>query len=102
MQWIQWLIQHLHVVRSNLLENTEVINGLREYTEVLDRQSDHHKGRKYSCISARVELLTWLSVWGDELKSTLSHADMLMKQARDCSGLVCTPLVTILLEEGFT
>jgi hypothetical protein len=87
MQWLQWLIQHLHVVRSNLAENVEAISSLRRYTQAqLFRGGRKDNQEEFDNI--KLDFLSWLDVWKHELISKSSDLQILMEQARECCHLV--------------
>jgi hypothetical protein len=101
MQWLQWLVQHLHTVRQNLADNIETINGLQEYGETLLSWKSHSSKPDNSIDETHTEFLNWIRLWRDEIKSIVSESEVLIKQVQECGELVgvyhfCAPS-TILL-----
>lgn len=88
MQSLQWLIQHLQIVKHNLEENFDTINGLLRYANTLKPRQ--HSSKDSHCVegSAYYEFSTWVSAWKDETRSNLKTLNTLMGQIRECNNLV--------------
>ena len=82
MQWLQWLAQHLQIVKHNLTENSDTISGLGGYANALNPGEQQDGGGAYS------ELSAWIAAWKDETKSNLNSLHTLMEQLHECTHLV--------------
>jgi hypothetical protein len=93
MQWLQWLIQHLHVVKINLAENIEAIRSLRRHSQAQLFQGGCKDDRE-QFENMKLDFLSWLDVWKQELMSKNSDLYVLMKCAKECSHSVSNILAT--------
>jgi hypothetical protein len=92
MQWLQWLAQHLQIVKHNLLENSHTISGLGRYANSLRLRKRNGNAGDRNPSSAYSELSMWVAAWKEETDSGLNSLHMLMHQVQECTRLVrCCP-----------